>query len=76
MKKINQFFIFADSPAIPPSATAHELFRGFSFVNPSLFPEGHEQVNGNDVSSFKVFYFILFTKTKKVQKKENETGRQ
>ncbi|XP_065575491.1 ribosomal protein S6 kinase 2 beta-like [Artemia franciscana] len=45
-----------DSPAIPPSATAHELFRGFSFVNPSLFPEGHEQVNGNDVSSFKKIF--------------------
>jgi len=28
-----------DSPEIPPSATAHELFRGFSFVNPLLIPE-------------------------------------
>ena len=25
-----------DSPGIPPSATAHELFRGFSYVAPSL----------------------------------------
>lgn len=25
-----------DSPGCPPSATAHELFRGFSFVSPSL----------------------------------------
>lgn len=23
---------FADSPGIPPSANAHQLFRGFSFV--------------------------------------------
>ena len=28
-----------DSPEIPPSATAHELFRGFSFVNPLLVAE-------------------------------------
>lgn len=33
-----------DSPEIPPSATAHELFRGFSFVNPLLIPE---EGNGN-----------------------------
>ena len=26
-----------DSPGIPPSATAHELFRGFSYVAPTLF---------------------------------------
>ena len=25
-----------DSPAVPPSATCHQLFRGFSFVDPSL----------------------------------------
>ncbi|XP_041351398.1 ribosomal protein S6 kinase 2 alpha-like [Gigantopelta aegis] len=25
-----------DSPGVPPSATAHELFRGFSFVAPAL----------------------------------------
>lgn len=28
-----------DSPAIPPSAAAHELFRGFSFVAPTIFEE-------------------------------------
>ena len=28
--------IILDSPGIPPSATAHELFRGFSYVAPSL----------------------------------------
>uniref|UniRef100_A0A7E4WBH6 Ribosomal protein S6 kinase n=1 Tax=Panagrellus redivivus TaxID=6233 RepID=A0A7E4WBH6_PANRE len=28
-----------DSPALPPSAAAHELFRGFSFVAPHLFEE-------------------------------------
>eukprot|EP00095_Tigriopus_kingsejongensis_P002813 maker-scaffold1711_size30404-snap-gene-0.7 protein:Tk02813 transcript:maker-scaffold1711_size30404-snap-gene-0.7-mRNA-1 annotation:"p90 ribosomal s6 kinase" len=25
-----------DSPGVPPSATAHELFRGFSYVAPTL----------------------------------------
>ena len=25
-----------DSPGVPPSATAHELFRGFSYVAPML----------------------------------------
>lgn len=28
-----------DSPGIPPSANAHELFRGFSFVAPCLLDE-------------------------------------
>ncbi|KAJ8673508.1 hypothetical protein QAD02_004770 [Eretmocerus hayati] len=28
-----------DSPGVPPSATAHELFRGFSFVAPCLLDE-------------------------------------
>ena len=37
-----------DSPEIPPSATAHELFRGFSFVNPLLIPE---EGNGNTSAS-------------------------
>ncbi len=28
-----------DSPGVPPSANAHELFRGFSFVAPNLLDE-------------------------------------
>lgn len=28
-----------DSPGVPPSATAHELFRGFSFVAPCLLDD-------------------------------------
>ena len=28
-----------DSPALPPSAAAHQLFRGFSFVAPTIFEE-------------------------------------
>ncbi|XP_064618129.1 ribosomal protein S6 kinase alpha-3-like isoform X2 [Liolophura sinensis] len=28
-----------DSPGIPPSATAHELFKGFSFVAPALLDD-------------------------------------
>uniref|UniRef100_A0A915AEL2 non-specific serine/threonine protein kinase n=1 Tax=Parascaris univalens TaxID=6257 RepID=A0A915AEL2_PARUN len=35
-----------DSPALPPSATAHELFRGFSFVAPSILEEGRERHRG------------------------------
>uniref|UniRef100_A0ABD2X925 Ribosomal protein S6 kinase n=1 Tax=Trichogramma kaykai TaxID=54128 RepID=A0ABD2X925_9HYME len=33
-----------DSPGVPPSATAHELFRGFSFVAPCLL----EDSNGSE----------------------------
>ena len=31
--------MLADSPGVPPSATAHELFRGFSYVAPSLLDD-------------------------------------
>ncbi len=30
------FYFLPDSPGVPPSATAHELFRGFSYVAPPL----------------------------------------
>ena len=45
-----------DSPGIPPSATAHELFRGFSFVAPALLDENHEAPNplDNQISLAKV----------------------
>ena len=29
-----------DSPGVPPSATAHELFRGFSYIAPTLLDSG------------------------------------
>ncbi|KAI3411759.1 Ribosomal protein S6 kinase alpha-1 [Globodera pallida] len=32
-----------DSPAVPPSAAAHELFRGFSFVAPSILEEDEDE---------------------------------
>ncbi|KAH7726828.1 ribosomal protein S6 kinase 2 alpha-like protein [Aphelenchoides avenae] len=32
-----------DSPALPPSATAHELFRGFSFVAPTVYEENENK---------------------------------
>uniref|UniRef100_A0A1I7XH79 non-specific serine/threonine protein kinase n=1 Tax=Heterorhabditis bacteriophora TaxID=37862 RepID=A0A1I7XH79_HETBA len=32
-----------DSPAMPPSAAAHELFRGFSFVSPGIVEEKREE---------------------------------
>lgn len=41
------FVDFADSPEIPPSATAHELFRGFSFVNPLLTSDEGASTVGN-----------------------------
>ncbi|XP_078035880.1 ribosomal protein S6 kinase 2 beta isoform X2 [Augochlora pura] len=31
-----------DSPGVPPSANAHELFRGFSFVAPCLLEDHHK----------------------------------
>ena len=31
--------VLLDSPGVPPSATAHELFRGFSYIAPSLLDE-------------------------------------
>jgi len=31
--------VMTDSPGVPPSATAHELFRGFSYVAPSLLDD-------------------------------------
>ncbi|KAJ7363704.1 Ribosomal protein S6 kinase alpha-2 [Desmophyllum pertusum] len=36
-----------DSPAVPPSATCHQLFRGFSFVDPVLVQEESSQVTSN-----------------------------
>uniref|UniRef100_A0A8D2CQF7 Uncharacterized protein n=1 Tax=Sciurus vulgaris TaxID=55149 RepID=A0A8D2CQF7_SCIVU len=33
----------AYSPGVPPSANAHHLFRGFSFVASSLGPEPSQQ---------------------------------
>lgn len=29
---LGNLLFFSDSPGIPPSANAHQLFRGFSFV--------------------------------------------
>ncbi len=30
---------FSDSPGVPPSAGAHQLFRGFSFVDTAMLEE-------------------------------------
>lgn len=35
----NAVFLPSDSPGVPPSATAHELFRGFSYVAPTLLDD-------------------------------------
>lgn len=45
-----------DSPGIPPSATAHELFRGFSFVAPALLDGNQQPPNplDNQLSTAKV----------------------
>lgn len=45
---------FLDSPGVPPSANAHELFRGFSFVAPGLLDEharASEYKNCESISS-------------------------
>lgn len=42
---ISFYYIWIDSPGIPPSATAHELFRGFSFVAPALLGEDNHVAN-------------------------------
>uniref|UniRef100_A0A8C1DN64 non-specific serine/threonine protein kinase n=1 Tax=Cyprinus carpio carpio TaxID=630221 RepID=A0A8C1DN64_CYPCA len=45
-----------DSPGVPPSANAHQLFRGFSFVasnlgqeQPLVTPGGQSQLHGNNI---------------------------
>jgi hypothetical protein len=47
-----------DSPALPPSPTAHELFRGFSFVAPDVLEQAsneyaavHQQRRDNAVAN-------------------------
>lgn len=42
---ISFYYFWTDSPGIPPSATAHELFRGFSFVAPALLGEDNHVAN-------------------------------
>uniref|UniRef100_A0A0R3RFI3 Ribosomal protein S6 kinase n=1 Tax=Elaeophora elaphi TaxID=1147741 RepID=A0A0R3RFI3_9BILA len=40
-----------DSPALPPSATAHELFRGFSYVAPSILSSDKPGLSVNALNS-------------------------
>lgn len=59
------FFLNADSPGIPPSATAHELFRGFSFIAPALLESENitpatEYTRNNENSLAKVPYSTTF----------------
>ena len=42
-------FNFADSPGVPPSATAHELFRGFSYVAPCLLLDGSNNASTDTI---------------------------
>ncbi|KAK0093679.1 hypothetical protein PV326_012928 [Microctonus aethiopoides] len=45
-----------DSPGLPPSANAHELFRGFSFVAPGLLDEHSKTRDTNNCENInKVF---------------------
>ncbi|XP_030850529.1 ribosomal protein S6 kinase alpha-2 isoform X2 [Strongylocentrotus purpuratus] len=37
-----------DSPAIPPSAGAHQLFRGFSYIDPTLLEEATKEAESNN----------------------------
>ncbi|KAK7870291.1 hypothetical protein R5R35_001013 [Gryllus longicercus] len=47
-----------DSPGVPPSANAHELFRGFSFIAPCLLEEQANSVpeRASEVLSNKLMY--------------------
>ena len=36
---LNELVVYLDSPGIPPSANAHQLFKGFSFVAPTPMDE-------------------------------------
>nr|CAD7572539.1 unnamed protein product [Timema californicum] len=47
-----------DSPGVPPSANAHELFRGFSFVAPCLLDEQNHQSSQHisETQSNKILY--------------------
>uniref|UniRef100_A0A1I7VMT6 Ribosomal protein S6 kinase n=1 Tax=Loa loa TaxID=7209 RepID=A0A1I7VMT6_LOALO len=40
-----------DSPALPPSATAHELFRGFSYVAPSILSNDKPSLSVSVIAS-------------------------
>ena len=42
-----KIIVHIDSPGCPPSATAHELFRGFSFIAPSLDENCAKNVENN-----------------------------
>ena len=56
--------LLTDSPGLPPSATSKELFKGFSFVAPSLMNEGEMEVDGasKTVSGTKNGNFSVFSK--------------
>lgn len=59
-----------DSPGVPPSANAHELFRGFSFVAPSLTDEDYIKSKDNQSSKW---YGLAFKEaiTKEYELKED-----
>jgi len=49
-----------DSPGVPPSATAHELFRGFSYIAPSLLDEkaGVQKVDSQSTQSLSMVIYV------------------
>lgn len=53
-----------DSPGIPPSANAHELFRGFSFVAPCLLDQEEQDTVPSEITSKQV---SLMDPVKKLQ---------
>lgn len=52
----------SDSPGVPPSANAHELFRGFSFVAPSLTEEDYVKSKDNQSSKWVSLLHRLYIK--------------
>lgn len=54
-----QYFCIPDSPGVPPSANAHQLFRGFSFVATGAEEESQPPIQSNiNMSSILQVYAI------------------
>lgn len=53
------FLVLTDSPGIPPSAGAHQLFRGFSFVAAPFAGEEKTSSTSPSLSVPKVFFIVM-----------------
>lgn len=55
---ININFLWLDSPGVPASANAHQLFKGFSFVAPSLLEDQVDAKASNKENSHPALYKV------------------